>query len=81
MKDMYELDDQELAKVTGGRGGGIFNAKDISGADKEKHWEVIDAKGDVVARCSSRDEAIFQAGRNDLDYKEVNWNDVVKMRG
>ncbi len=80
MKDMYELDDQELEKATGGKGGGIFNAKDISGADRDRHWEVIDSNGDVVKRCKDRDEAIYQAGRYDLSYKEVSWDDVCKMR-
>ena len=80
-KILNELNDADLEKVVGGRGGGIFNASDISGADRKKPWEVIDKHGDVVTRCASRDEAIFEAGRKDQGYKELSWENVQHMRG
>ncbi|MCR4744305.1 MAG: hypothetical protein K5894_03645 [Lachnospiraceae bacterium] len=79
---MKEINDSKLDSVVGGgNGGGIFNAKDIVGHKEGKEWEVLDKKGEVVARCSSRDEAIYEAGKKDVGFREVGWDEVCKMRG
>ena len=79
---MRELDDMNLEAVVGGKGGGgIFNAADIVGHKEGKEWEVVDGKGEVVARCASRDEAIYEAGKKNVKFREVTWEELCKMRG
>ncbi len=74
--------DEELNNVTGGmNGGAIFNASGISGSDANNPWEVLDAKGNVKGRYPTRDLAIYNAGKLDLGFNEVNWNEVQSMRG
>ena len=74
------ISDDELDMVSGGNGG-IFNASDISGSDHNKPWEVLDNHGNVKGRYSSRDEALFNAGRLGVDgFGELNWDQVQNMR-
>lgn len=76
-----KIDDQELGNVSGGL---IFNAKNISGSDPNKPWEVLDNKnGNVLARYSTRDQAVAgaaQYGANPYNAMEVDWNTVTRLR-
>lgn len=74
---MQKLNDEELDNVAGGF---IFNAVNISGADKNNPWEVINEKGDTIGRYSTKEEAIYNAGKQNQNYIELNWNQVVDLR-
>ncbi len=73
-----KLTDEEIENVSGGQ---IFYAKNISNADPDKLWEVLNEKGEVVDRAETRDKAIWLAGKHDVNFEEVKWEDVQKMRG
>ncbi len=72
------LADDELDKVAGGA---IFDASGICGSDPERPWEVLDDKGEVVGRAASRFDAIGLAVSMGVNYNEVGWDDVLRMRG
>ena len=87
MKDELNnrIDDRELEGVAGGV---IFNASNISGADQSKPWEVLDdhtgnniyinGQKQVFA---TRQEAVDAAKRIGANVMEVNWDQVLTMRG
>lgn len=75
---MSKLKDQELKNVTGGY---IFHAVNITGADKDKPWELIDENGNVKERYKTRDEVIYNAGKNDLNMIELTWEQLQQLRG
>ncbi len=74
-----------LEELQNASGGLIFNASNISGSDPTRPWEVIDNKnGNVLARFSSRDQAVANAaqyGGNPYNAMEVDWNAVQSLRG
>ncbi len=73
------LNDNELENVSGGL---VFYAENISGADKDNLYEVLDEKGDVKARASTYKDAARMAKEMGL-YDEFtdDFNRVCKMRG
>ena len=71
------LNDESLEPVSGGS---IFDASSIVGADKNNYWEVIDNNGDTVARFNNRDAAVAEAGRRNLDWNELTWDQVCQRR-
>lgn len=77
-----KLSVDELEEVTGGV---IFNASGIIGADANNPWEVLDNRnGNVLARFSNKQDAINKAnsyGGGAMDSLEVNWDQVLKLRG
>ena len=75
---MEKIKDNDLVQVAGG--GGIFNAKDISGSDKNNPWEVLDDSGNVKGRYSNRDEAVYNAGKLQTGFNELTWDQVQGMR-
>lgn len=75
---MEKIIDEKLNNVSGGY---IFHAKDISGADPNKPWELINEKGEVVGRYESRDLAIYNAGYNHENMMEINWDQLLQLRG
>ncbi len=79
LKDM-QLNDNELDNVNGGI---IFNSTGISGADPTHPYEVLDWRGDVVARFTDYNGAIqfAQSGGYNYDYKDINnWQEIVDLR-
>lgn len=74
---MEKINNNELKNISGGV---IFNASGITGSDYYNPWEVLDEKGNVVCRCPTRDDAIFEAGRRVKTYQEVTWEQVLQMR-
>ena len=78
MTEKNRINDEELNNVSGGC---IFYAKDISNNDPERLWEVLNEKGEVLDRADTREKAIWLAGKHGVNFDEVNWNDVIKMRG
>lgn len=72
-----KLKDEELASVSGGY---IFYAKDISGADPNNLWEVINERGEVIGRYNNRDDAIYNAGYNREKYREISWQQLCDLR-
>jgi len=83
--NINKIDDSELENVSGGV---IFNSTGISGADPSKPWEVLDDKnGNNIYEngqklCfASRQEALDAAARYGMNRMEVNWNQVLQMRG
>ncbi|MBO5622332.1 MAG: hypothetical protein J5959_11970 [Butyrivibrio sp.] len=78
-KNINKLNDDELDGVAGGV---IFNASGIIGADKDNPWEVLDDRnGNTLGRFKSRDEALAAAGRLGQNHMEVNWDQVLQLRG
>ncbi len=80
MKDIIgKLDEELVAKASGGV---IFNASNIDGADKNNPWEVLDDNnGQTLGRFSNRDDAIAAAGKLGKNHMEVNWDQVLQLRG
>ena len=72
------LTDDAMDKVAGGS---IFDASGIQGHDPANPWEVLDIRGDVVARAASREDAIVLALENGQTIDEIDWDQVRKMRG
>lgn len=77
-----KLSDDVLDEVTGG---GIFNSGGLSTDDNENKkdpWEVIDdGDGRVLARCQTRDEALYVAGQKKVNHVEYTWEQVQNLRG
>ncbi len=73
-----KINDETLEGVAGGA---IFNSSNIIGSDSNKHWEVIDDKGNVRERFGSKSEAEKYASDNNLGKYEIDWNEVLKRRG
>ncbi len=74
------INDDALEGVSGGL---IFNASNISGADPNNPFEVLDdSNGQVLARANSYDQARQYAEHmgKSTDYTE-DWNRVQKLRG
>ena len=84
MKDFKDkkLVDEQLEEVTGGV---IFNSSGIIGADPNNPWEVLDNRnGNVLCRFNNKADAERQAksyGGGAMDSLEVDWNQVLKLRG
>jgi len=74
---MRRLNDTDLEKVIGGY---IFHATNISGADQDKLWEVINEDGEVIGRYATHDDAIYYAGWNQESKREINWDELCKLR-
>ena len=74
---MEELSNKQLESITGGV---IFDASNIVGSDYYHPWEVLDEKGNVVKRCTTREEAIFEAGKSNKSYMEITWEQVMQLR-
>ena len=72
-----KLNDEELEQVSGGA---IFNASGISGSDPGNPWEVLDGNGNVKGRYPTREMAIYNAGKMNVDFFEVSWDQVQAMR-
>ena len=78
-KGLGRLDDDMLDGVTGGV---IFNSSGIIGAEKDYPWEVLDDRnGNKLGSFKTRDEAVANAGRLGQNYMEVNWDQVLQLRG
>lgn len=73
-----KLSEDELDQVSGGQ---IFNATNIIGHDKDKPWDVLNDKGEVIGRGADRDEAIWIAGQKGVSRDEIQWDEVRRMRG
>ncbi len=80
MSDMIgKLDEELMEKASGGV---IFNAINIDGSDKNNPWEVLDDNnGQTLGRFSNRDDAIAAAGKLGKNHMEVNWDQVLQLRG
>ncbi len=79
MSDKIEKISESSMEEIGG--GVIFNAINISGADRNNPWEVIDdTTGNTLGRFPSREDAINAASANGKNWSEVDWNEVQKLR-
>lgn len=94
MDDNKRLDDSNLEGVAGGV---IFNASNISGADSNNPWEILDDHtGNNIyidgkkLTYRTKEEAIAAINRlaqdnpnfkNSVNTMEVNWDQVLSMRG
>lgn len=82
MSDVQKLDDDALENVSGGY---LFYAGQISGADPNKPWEVIDNhNGSVIDRFSNRSDAERRArdfGSEPANTMEINWTQLQQLRG
>lgn len=75
---MKKLNDDLLEGVSGGY---IFNAGDISGSVNGYPWELLDDRnGQVIDRFSNREDAIAAAGRRNMNYSEIGWDEVQRLR-
>ncbi len=72
-----KINDSELNSVAGGA---VFDARLIDGSDKDNPFEIIDAKGDVRGRYSSMERAMYENGKQGLDYGVIDWNEVCRRR-
>ncbi len=73
------LNDNELENVSGGL---VFYAENISGADKDNLYEVLDEHGDVKARANNYKDAARMAREMGFsDEFTDDFNRVCKMRG
>ncbi|MCR5625702.1 MAG: hypothetical protein K6F99_00135 [Lachnospiraceae bacterium] len=72
-----KLDLNDLENVSGGA---IFNASNISGADKNNPIELINAKGDTMKRFSDMNEAIKYAKDNGYSTQQLTWDEVCSRR-
>ncbi|MBR5376573.1 MAG: hypothetical protein IK139_04770 [Lachnospiraceae bacterium] len=80
-----KINDDDLSNASGGV---IFNASNISGADPNNPWEVLDdhtgnniyinGQKQVFA---TRQEALDAAKRIGANSMEVSWDQVLQMRG
>ena len=76
---MNKLTDDAMEQVNGGV---IFNATNIIGADRNHPWEVLDDKnGNKIAAYATRDEALWAAGVYGQNAVELNWDQVLQLRG
>ncbi len=73
-----KINDEELNNVSGGL---IFNAQNILGADPNRHFEVLDWRGDVCYRGVDYADAYNFAVNNGFnpEYTE-DWNRIVDLR-
>ncbi len=78
MNEKNRINEEELESVSGGA---IFYAEGISGSDPANKWEVVNDKGEVLDRTDSKEKAIWLAGKNNVNFDEVTWEDLRKMRG
>ncbi len=68
---------KDLSQVSGGS---VFDApQDIAG-DKEYHYEVIDMKGNVLAKFNNMSNAKKYANTNNLNDQSVSWEEVLSRR-
>lgn len=75
-KVLKEIGDEGLEDVAGGY---IFDSSAISWVE-DAPWEVLDKKGGVVARMSTRDRAEKVAKEFGYSTKELNWDQVQRLR-
>jgi bacteriocin-like protein len=81
---MIKVNDKELNKVVGGV---IFDARNISGADPDRPFEILDNyNGNCLGRYPTKEAAIIEAvrrwgGKNERDIQEVDVYEVMRMRG
>ncbi|MCR5650942.1 MAG: hypothetical protein K6F86_07165 [Lachnospiraceae bacterium] len=78
------INDSDLGNISGGV---IFNASGISGADRNKPWEVLDDRtGNNIyingekQVFETREKAIEAAKRIGANHMEVTWDQVLQMR-
>jgi hypothetical protein len=72
----------DVDKLDSLSGGVLFNANGISGADPNNLWEVLDDKdGHVVARFPSEAAARAALGALNENHVELNWDQVLALRG
>lgn len=76
---LKKLDDSQVEEIAGGY---VFDSGEISywtecGATP---WEVLDDKGDVVARFSHPGGAVDYAAANGYSIEHLNWKQVQKLR-
>lgn len=74
---MGKLNDDELAGVSGGA---VFDARNISGSDKNNPFEVVDDRGNVVGRFSNEGDAKKFAREKGLGEYSIDWNEVMRRR-
>ena len=73
------LDDEAMDNVSGGV---IFNAAGIDGADRQNPWELLDdTNGATLGRFPTRDDAVAAAGAKGKNHMEINWQQVLELRG
>ena len=77
MNNENRLDDSVLDNVAGGY---VFNAQNITGADQNNPWEVIDNNGDTIARFNNKDQAMGYATGKGLTAQEINWDFLNGLR-
>jgi hypothetical protein len=76
---MSKLSEDAMEQV---KGGVIFNAVNIIGADPNRPWEVLDDKnGNKIAAYATREEALWVAGACGENAVELNWDQVLQLRG
>lgn len=68
---------KELSKVSGGS---VFNAPQEIAGDKEYHYEVVDMKGNVLAKFNNIYKAKKYANINNLNDREISWEEVLSRR-
>ncbi len=77
-KTITKLTDDALNNVNGGF---IFDATDVSGADKDNPWEVIDSEtGETLARCPNENAAKKKAKELKKNYLKISWEDLCILR-
>lgn len=78
-KPLRKLDDNQVEEIAGGY---IFDSGELNGWSfpTVNAWEVLDAKGDVVARFNHPSEAWEFAEANGYSTERLDWNQVQKLR-
>ncbi len=84
-KEDLEMDKNcglDPALLEGVTGGVVFDASGISGADPNNPFEVLDDKnGTKLGAFKTRDAAMAAAGMLGQNHMEVNWDQVLELRG
>jgi hypothetical protein len=75
---LKKLDDGQVEEVVGGY---IFDSTELTGwPPGPQPWEVLDDKGDVVARFHHPGEAADFAAANGYSTEHLDWSQVQKLR-
>ena len=75
---LKKLDDGQVEEVAGGY---IFDSCELNDwYPTPQAWEVLDAKGDVVARFNHPSEAKEFAEANGYSAEKLSWSQVQKLR-
>ena len=77
-RDSKKMDGSDLKEVNGGY---IFDTKEICEFPiKDRRWEIIDSKGDVVDAAPYLTQAFKRAEERGENIHVLNWEQLQKLR-